>query len=172
MSIYLRVRFICGLHMPPCCLFSKHAPGHNRTHTLAYNDTTRTQTNEAHTHKRIVRALTHPAWRTSFDLVIFLSLADNQQAMWLAASSCVLCHCRCRCWCWYWCWGCANALHVAQLAVCALPTIFVCQVAPIVLAPYFLLSPFFCCLIFIFVLPAIPFLATVRVAAVLVIVVG
>lgn len=30
----------------------------------------------------------------------------------------------------------------------------------------------FCCLIFIFVLPAIPFLATVRVAAVLVIVVG
>lgn len=49
-----------------------------------------------------------------------------------------------------------GALHVALLAVCALPTIFVWQVAPIVLASYFRLSPF-CCLIFIFVLPAIPF---------------
>lgn len=113
---------------------------HTHTHTSIKRHDPHTDKRGTHTHKRIVRALTHPAWRTSFDLVIFLSLADNQQAMWLAASSCMLCHCRCRCWCW----GCANALHVAQLAVCALPTIFVCQVAPIVLAPYFLLSPFFC----------------------------
>lgn len=86
--------------MPPCCLFSKHAPGHNRTHTRLLHWHTNIQRHDPHTDKRgkthshthtykcIVRAFTHPAWRTSFDLVIFLSLADNQQAMWLARPVC------------------------------------------------------------------------------------
>jgi len=70
--LFSRNHFACGLYMPPCCLFSKHAPGQNRTHT--YNDTTCTciqanthtgrhiQTSQnTHTqpHKRIVRAFTH-----------------------------------------------------------------------------------------------------------------
>lgn len=97
--------------MPPCCLFPKHAPGHNRTHTYctgtqAYNDTTRTQTNEAeHTHIEMCCTCFYSPRMAHFLWFSHFSLFSRQPTSHVAGSSCVLCRCWCRCqwWWWWWC---------------------------------------------------------------------